>query len=276
MAKKEKVTLQELIVQTPELKSSLLKFENVKLQLDKAAETCLQIKVTDENSLAVMENQLGKMNDLVSAVEKMHTDGKKPYWDKCKAYDGAKNYVLDFKVDPIEYLKNEKIAFIKLTEDYNSFLSWIKTSYDILENVGGCDLFTKTLSKEVKEERWKVFTERVKAEVEKYKKLVELKKEELTALENATPDEAEAIKQNAEEAKQEIESADVTPAISISFKKTRNPWTYEVVDINLVPKEFLMVDKSKVKEYLKANYDLLEDGKVVNGIKYYKDLKVTV
>lgn len=276
MAKKEKVTLQELIVQTPELKSSLLKFENVKLQLDKAAETCLQIKVTDENSLAVMENQLGKMNDLVSAVNEMHKVGKKPYLDKCNAYDGAKNYVLDFKVDPIWYLKEEKKKFIILTNDYNSFLSWIKTSYDILESVGGCDLFTNTLSKEVKEERWKGFTERVKSEVDKYKKLIELKKEELTALENATPDEADAIKQNAEEAKQEIESADTIPAISISFKKTRNPWTFEVVDINSVSKEFLMVDESKVKEYLKANSDSLEDGKVVNGIKYYKDLKVTV
>lgn len=276
MAKKEKVTLQELIVQTPELKSSLLKFKNVKLQLDKAAETCLQIKVTDENSLAVMENQLGKMNDLVSAVEKMHTDGKKPYWDKCKAYDNAKNYVLDFKVDPIEYLKNEKIAFIKLTTEYNSFLSWIKESYDTITDNDECIGLLKTFTKEVKEERWKGFTERVKSEVEKYKKLVELKKEELLALETATPDEAEAIKQNAEEAKQEIQSADTTPAISFSFKKTRNPWTYEVIDINQVPKEFLMVDESKVKEYLKANSDSLEDGKVVNGIKYYKDLKVTV
>lgn len=276
MAKKEKVTLQELIVQTPELKSSLLKFENVKLQLDKAAETCLQIKVTDENSLAVMENQLGKMNDLVSAVNEMHKVGKKPYLDKCNAYDGAKNYVLDFKVDPIEYLKDEKKRFIILTTEYNTFLTWIKNACCTIGNIEDCDKLITILSKEVKEERWKGFTERVKAEVEKYKKLVELKKEELTALENATPDEAEAIKQNAEEAKQEIESADVTPAISISFKKTRNPWTYEVVDINSVPKEFLIVDESKVKEYLKANSDSLEDGKVVNGIKYYKDLKVTV
>jgi len=276
MAKKEKVTLQELIVQTPELKSSLLKFENVKLQLDKAAETCLQIKVTDENSLAVMENQLGKMNDLVSAVNEMHKVGKKPYLDKCNAYDGAKNYVLDFKVDPIEYLKEEKKKFIILTTEYNSFLNWIKNAYDTITDAEQCDGLLKTFSKEVKEERWKGFTERVKAEVEKYKKLVELKKEELTALENATPDEAEAIKQNAEEAKQEIESADTTPAISFSFKKTRNPWTYEIVDINLVPKEFLMVDESKVKEYLKANSDSLEDGEVINGIKYYKDLKVTV
>jgi hypothetical protein len=276
MAKKEKVTLQELIVQTPELKSSLLKFENVKLQLDKAVETCLQIKVTDENSLAVMENQLGKMNDLVSAVNEMHKVGKKPYLDKCNAYDGAKNYVLDFKVDPIEYLKDEKKRFIILTNEYESFLRWASNTYNTIDNIEQCDSLLTTYKKEVKEERWKGFTERVKAEVEKYKKLVELKKEELTALENATPDEAEAIKQNAEEAKQEIESADVTPAISISFKKTRNPWTYEVVDINSVPKEFLMVDESKVKEYLKANSDSLEDGKVVNGIKYYKDLKVTV
>jgi len=139
MAKKEKVTLQELIVQTPELKSSLLKFENVKLQLDKAAETCLQIKVTDENSLSVMENQIGKMNDLVSAVEKMHADGKKPYLDKCRAYDGAKNYVLDFKVDPIEYLKDEKKRFIILTNEYESFLRWASNTYNVIGNIEQCD-----------------------------------------------------------------------------------------------------------------------------------------
>ena len=52
MAKKEKVTLQELIVQTPDLKSSLLKFENVKLQLDKAAETWIEIEGFDNYEIS--------------------------------------------------------------------------------------------------------------------------------------------------------------------------------------------------------------------------------
>jgi len=89
MAKKEKVTLQELIVQTPELKSSLLKFENVKLQLDKAAETCLQIKVIDSDSLSVAENNMGKMNDLVKVIEKTRKDEKQPYLEKGQAIDAA-------------------------------------------------------------------------------------------------------------------------------------------------------------------------------------------
>jgi hypothetical protein len=207
MAKKEKVTLQELIVQTPELKSSLLKFENVKLQLDKAAETCLQIKVTDENSLAVCENQMGKVNELIKAVESVRVAEKKPHFERGKAVDAAAAYVSESSEEALKHLKNEKIAWIRL----------------------------KDAERKAKEE-------------------------ELAAMAEI------GIEPVFEEAPIEIEV----------ISKVRRPWTFEVVDINSVPKEFLMVDESKVKEYLKSNSDSLEDGKVVNGIKYYKDLKVTV
>lgn len=276
MAKKEKVTLQELIIQTPELKSSLLKFENVKLQLDKAAETCLQIKVTDENSLAVCENNLGKMSDLVSAVEKMHSEGKKPHWDKCKAYDNAKNYVLGFEVDPIEYLKNEKIKWIKLTNDYLTFVNWCDNNYNSLETLEQIDEFLSKLNKPLTPNKWMGYETRVIAQIQKFKDLTEAKKLEIIYLEKASPDETDAIKEIVEESKKEIQSIDTELVVTTTFKKTRNPWTYEIIDINLVPKEFLMIDESKVKAYLKANSDSLEDGKVINGIKYYRDLKVTV
>lgn len=276
MAKKEKVTLQELIVQTPELKASLLDFENVKLQINEAAETCLKIKITDSSSLAVAENQLGKMNDLVLAVEKMHAKWKKPHWDKCKAYDNAKNYVLEFEVDPIDYLKKQKIAWIKLNEDYTKFSNWIKDCYETLESVGGCDLLLTKLNKPLTDNKWLSLESKVLAEIDKYKKLVELKKEELIALENATPDEAEAIIQNSEEAKAEIESAVVEETPIETISKIRRPWSFRVVDSSLIPREFLMVDESKVKAYLKENQDKLKDGEVINGIEYFRSIGVTV
>lgn len=283
MAKKEKVTLQELIVQTPELKPSLLKFENVKLQLDKAAETCLQIKVTDENSLAICENQLGKINELVKAVESVRKSEKEPHFEKCKAIDAAAAYVSELPETALKHLKDEKIAYIRkveaenkrkeeLQEAFNKAKNALAAKLELVDSVNGCDSILDILKKPVNKEKYQELTSQIEDLYKNYITLFTLKKEELINGVDLFSENTEAI----EEAKANIESADV-PKVEVEvISKVRRPWTYEVVDINLVPKEFLMVDESKVKEYLKANSDSLEDGKVVNGIKYYKDLKVTV
>jgi len=275
MAKKEKVTLQELIVQTPELKSSLLKFENVKLQLDKAAETCLQIKVTDDASLSICENQLGKINELVKAVENVRVSEKAPHFEKCKAIDAAAAYVSELPESALKHLKDQKIAWIKLNDDYTKFQNWIKECYETLESVDGCDLFLTKLNKPLTDNKWLSLESKVLAEIDKYKKLTELKKEELIALENATPDEAEAIIQNSEEAKAEIESA-VEEAPIETISKVRRRWKFELVDVTKVPIEFLTIDEDKVEEWKKKNSDTLKDGQVVNGIRFYLEIGVTV
>jgi len=283
MAKKEKVTLQELIVQTPELKSSLLKFENVKLQLDKAAETCLQIKVTDENSLAICENQLGKINELVKAVESVRKSEKEPHFEKCKAIDAAAAYVSELPEVALKHLKDEKIAYIRKVEaenkrklelenKYIKLREYLEACYSSRHTIYRCDYYLGELSNPVNKEKWQEFTPQVETLYKSFHTLFLAKKEELVSGTDLFSENTEAI----EEAKANIELADV-PKVEVEvISKIRRLWTYEIVDISLVPKEFLMVDESKVKEYLKANSDSLEDGKIVNGIKYYKDLKVTV
>lgn len=285
MAKKEKVTLQELIVQTPELKSSLLKFENVKLQLDKAAETCLQIKVTDENSLIVCEQNLGKINELVKAVEKVRKDEKEPHFEKCKAIDAAAAYVSELPEVALKHLKDEKIAYIKTVEaenkrklelenKYNRLREHLEENYKSATTEETCNFFINKLK--LGPDHNNIVWQEIKTQVDKlfesYITLFTAKLDEIKNGTNLFSENTEAI----EEAKANIESVDVSKVEVEVISKVRRPWTYEVVDINSVPKEFLMVDESKVKEYLKANSDSLEDGKVVNGIKYYKDLKVTV
>jgi hypothetical protein len=285
MAKKEKVTLQELIVQTPELKSSLLKFENVKLQLDKAAETCLQIKVTDSDSLSVAENNMGKMNDLVKVIEKTRKDEKQPHFERGKAVDAAAAYVSESSEEALKHLKDEKIAYIRLVETENKRKQdiqdsiektkhWCQSRLEMIKDYDNCDYCIVKLNELLgKPESYQEFYPQLEEIASSYIRLFNLKKQEFAA---ESPDELEAIKEVQAEIKQNIESADV-PKVEVEvISKVRRPWTYEVVDINSVPKEFLMVDESKVKEYLKANSDSLEDGKIVNGIKYYKDLKVTV
>lgn len=283
MAKKEKVTLQELIVQTPELKSSLLKFENVKLQLDKAAETCLQIKVTDENSLAVCENQMSKINELVKAVENVRKTEKEPHFEKCKAIDAAAAYVSESPEAALAHLKNEKIEYIKkveaenkrklaLEEKYIKLREYLENDYKVVTTEEQCNFFLEKLKLGADEEKWQELKPQVDKLFESYitlftTKLVEIKNGVDLFTENT---------QAVEEAKANIESADV-PKVEVEvISKVRRPWTYEIVDISLVPLHFMKVDEDKIKAYLKANSDSLEDGKVVNGIKYYKDLKVTV
>jgi len=98
MAKKQSVTLTDLVTQNPNLKASLQKFEGVKQQLDERAKQCLLIKVTDEASLNICEQNLVKMNELVSAVDEVHKSEKAPHWENCKAIDAAKNYILEVKL----------------------------------------------------------------------------------------------------------------------------------------------------------------------------------
>jgi len=133
----------------------------------------------------------------------------------------------------------------------------------------------KTAFKEVNKDKWQELTPQVEELYKNYITLFELKKTELEALETATPDEIEAIKQVQEEAKAKIEVVSVvTPTYSAPIGKTRKTWKFEVANIANVPKEWLMVDADKVDEWKNANKATLVDGQVVKGIKFYQATSV--
>ena len=285
MAKKAIANLTDLVIQNPNL-TSLKQFEGLKQQLDESANQCLKIKVTDESSLKVCENSLSKFNDLVNAVEAKHKELKKPHWDNCTAIDGAKNYVLNFEVDPIKYLKDEKLAYIAAVEKENKRKKDLEDNFMLVKNklnddlaeiqvVESCEHYIGILGKPVNKEKWQELTPQVEELYKNYITLFELKKKELEATETATPDELEAIQQVAEEAKAKIEvAAVVTPIQTVSIGKTRKTWKFEVANIADVPKQWLCVDEEKVKEYMAIQKDVLVDGQVIKGIKFYQQTSV--
>jgi len=54
----------------------------------------------------------------------------------------------------------------------------------------------------------------------------------------------------------------------------RHNWKFDVVDLSRVPVQFLMVDEAKVREWIKANKESLNDGDIIAGIKFYKEVSV--
>lgn len=94
----------------------------------------------------------------------------------------------------------------------------------------------------------------------------------------------EVIYQLETRSNKELEDLDylinITPALGIpviAAPKTRNirySWDFEVTDMNLVPRGWLQIDESAVKEYIKENKDILTDGVIINGVKFVK--KATV
>jgi len=284
MAKKAIANLTDLVIANPNL-TSLKQFEGLKKQLDESANQCLKIKITDESSLKVCENNLSKFNDLVKAVEDKHKELKKPHWDNCTAIDGAKNYILNFEVDPIDYLKKQKLAYIaeieKEKERVETLNKYFNSAKDVLAmqlqhaTIETCNKYLGIIKNPVNKEKWQELTPQVEELYKNYITLFELKKKELEATETATPDELEAIQQVAEEAKAKIEvAAVVAPIQTVSIGKIKKTWKFEVDNINDVPKQWLCVDEEKVKEYMAIQKDVLIDGQVIKGIKFYQQTSV--
>ena len=66
MAKKDKT---ETAVVSSDVAKSLQLLDSLKADIDTQAQSCLQIKVVDESTLAVCQQNLSKINQLVKAVD---------------------------------------------------------------------------------------------------------------------------------------------------------------------------------------------------------------
>ena len=52
-------------------------------------------------------------------------------------------------------------------------------------------------------------------------------------------------------------------------------WKFELVDKTKLSEDWITMDESAVKEFLKAKKDTLKDGEVISGVRFYKDQSVS-
>lgn len=287
MAKKETLDINLLVVQNPDLKPSLIQFESFKVQLEQQAKMLDTIEIKDDSTLSILEQNLSKMNDLVKGVEENRKYLKQPYLDKGRAIDAAAEYVTSVPQNSIKLAKDKKLKWVIAVETEKNRKAELQARIDKLTNwwlvsVASANSI-ETLSKMEKQletvkgiEYYQERNEEVQDLKKKYLDVIALMKMNFTN-EESTPDVQEAIKEVIEEAKEEIsdvisESTVAEPITKI--KGIRENWKWELADITKVPKEWLCVDESKVREFLSNNKKTLTE-QVLNGIKFYKEKSVT-
>jgi hypothetical protein len=195
MAKKE-TNIDALIIQNPELKQSLLSFQALKNQLSAEAQKLDLVEIKDDTSLTVLEQGMSKLKDLTDAVENERLRRKAPYWDKCVAIDFAAKYVNTEPLESIKKAKERKLAWIQLQAsfkaNYDRFVQWFNSSIGT-ESIEYLESMEKNLAKTKGIELYGPFTDSVDSLKEQYLETIQIKKNALILLENASPDEVEAL-----------------------------------------------------------------------------------
>ena len=182
--------------------SKLQSTKDVFIQL---SEEALQIKVTDDVSLAIANQKLSAVNNHLKLIEEKRTELKKPYLDAGKKVDSIAKDLSEPLNNSIQYLKNQ-------IKEWN--LELTRREQELKQQAPANSLFEDSIN------------------------------HELAMLE------------------------------SQKASNIRHNWKFDVVDISKVPVQFLMVDEAKVREWIKTNKESLNDGDVIAGIKFYKEVSV--
>jgi len=81
--------------------------ESLKAEIDTQANNCLQIKVMDDSTLAVCQQNLSKINQLVKTIDAKRKELKDPYFQAGKQIDATANMLVEAAEKAIEHLKLE-------------------------------------------------------------------------------------------------------------------------------------------------------------------------
>ena len=336
MSKKPKA---EVTASNPKLQKDLELIQSLQTQVDAVGTQLLQVKVMDDSTLSICQQNLSKVNSIVKTIEEKRVELKAPYLEAGKQIDSLCKSITDLAVKSITHAKSEianwenarlalaakaqaeidakaKIEADKIAANEArkkgilDFISttlkpYLQSTYDSLKSAEDCDVFLAKIKKDFPgEAKFQEYLQDANQIRDNYIDLINGKKaqfsaaaniseselalmkekERLTLMQQELDNEKLRVKQLEESAKlererkaaeelAELEKAKLQAAADLEKTKgVRYLWRYEVVDINDVPKEWLMIDDSKVKEYLKANKDMKEC--TVNGVTFFKQSSI--
>lgn len=272
----------------------LQKFNELKATAEEHILILSQIQITDNNSEAIATQQLSSAKAYVKHVESIRVEMKAPYLDMGKQIDTAAktlNSPVDEWVEKVgkSLLAWKQAAQRKREEEANRLANLkakiISYQTESILEINACKtvspelagVFKKRIAEFPADDQWGEFV----AEAHEMKKVLmahgKSKKASLEELAKATSkEEVEKIEvaqqiQEAEaiQATQEIviEKADnaIAKVESQTTTNIRKDWKATVFDFNAIPREFLILDEKKVKEYMREK---VAKGDFVSGQTY--------
>lgn len=274
-------------------KSAEASFLQLQQSCNEISEKCSKIAIVDDLSLQLATQNYSMLKATIGQIEDIRVKEKAPYLDAGKQIDAlAKKLssplevVLDAGKKKVLAYNQEKLRLANLEQkrinDIKSAIS--KYSADAIKVLSGCKTMEQLtearqgwvvnfIPSAVDFAEFLTDAETMKANLNN---LCKAKRIELTAPEQADETMVETIKEAIVEKVEEVGVVESKAAEFTTTTKFRGTWKFEVVDESILPREFLMLNEKKVKEWLSSHKDALGNGEVQHGIKFFIEESVTI
>ena len=273
------------------LKNETAQFNALKKLSTDIAEQCNKLTVTDDVTLAIATQNLSKANEVAKQIEKIRKDLKEPYHKAgvqidalAKAMSNPITTALEagkLKIQAYDKEKREKALMeqnriLAIKEAIAKYSNGAIAEMDKCITMDELRVVRERLIVGAPMDKWGEFQADF---IATRNTLNEYAKSLKTKLENPTqsdPEEQIAIKEAIVAETASIGQVEVAAAVVPKLSGTRKTWTFEVIDFNQIPREWLMLNESLVKEFIVQNKETLVDGQIIKGIKYYQKESLTI
>lgn len=339
MAKKNET---EVMAVSPELQKNIDIILSLKSQVDEIGLNCLQIKVIDDSSLSVAQQNLRKANDISKSIEDKRKTIKEPYLQAGKLIDKTCADLADAIEKGIAHIKLEvkgwetkrqeeaKKAQVEIEAKLKAqqaaaeaeairkaeiqkyitekAIPQLKRFVELSDTVLNCEQNIAKIEGSYRpREFFAEFADEAYSLRDNYLDIIKSKKQQLESADTLTEAQKELAKEKEDLARQSAELEEKRAAIKAKeelaaqlearrlaeeaagqerkklateseLNKTRGIkylWKTELVDKSKLIEDWITVDEVKVKEYFKANKDFINDGEIINGVKFYKEINVS-
>lgn len=236
------------------------------------AEQCNSITITDEISLAVANQRLSLAKEIVANIEAKREELKKPYFQAGKSIDKLakelkeplEQALASGNTKIVAYTKAEsaRLSAIKATMVlyYKNALKWFKkaSTIDQLMRVN------KIWVTRFPEDKWNEFQEDADRLRLTLRQFAQNRKIEIEAPKEADETVAAVIEEKIEE---QVAGVAEVQLKAVHTTKIKVDFEWELVDISVVPRDWLMLDDKKIRAWKNQNKETLKEG-VYNGVKF--------
>lgn len=239
------------------IKNQVGEWEKKRLAEEKAKQDEIDRQLAEKQALEAAE--AARKQSIRDYIDNKATVALKNCYSKCTSVAECDNQVRFIE-------KNYKGAdffqeFAKEAFDLrDTYLDLIKTKREQLASADTMSEGELELAKKQEE------LALAQANLEAEKRALEAEKERIEAEKKA--------KEDAEAARLDKIALEEQAALN-KTRGVRYTWGHELVDVKNVPTEWLVLNDALVKEWLKENKDVLKDGEVRLGIKFFKKMGIS-
>jgi hypothetical protein len=238
------------------LKSQVASWEKKRLEEEAAKKAEIDRQLAEKAKAEAAEQK--RKDDIRTYINEKAVAVLKKMYEDCVSVEACDN-----KLQSIEKNYKPREFFAEFADEAYSikdnYISLIKAKREQLASVSVMSEAEKELALE---------KERIAIE----KNNMALREAELKSKEEANRIEKERKEAEAA-AVLEKEKLDAQAALN-KTKGIRFTWGCELYDMSNVPAEWLILDEAKVKEWRKDNEDLVKDGEVIKGVRFFKRMGV--